>query len=292
MSTNRIRSVAALAAILTLVACAANPAGPGLAPGNEPETETPSSPPDVEGSFVAAVAQSGTLGEFSVAAAGDQPGGDLLGRGAVVYLDFHRDGAIRGRLLVPENGFGIPTRSAAVTGQWIADGNGIRLQTPDAWLDGGRFEVGTTDLTGALSIGGRSATLALAQVAATPSVSAAELADARELWEAEGPADYRFLVRRECFCGNTGDFLVVVEDGVTVAARRAETGEAVEMLDDLPGVDGLFDLLEAALSRPADRVLAEFDADLGFPTSIDVDPDFQVSDDEVSYRILELPTDR
>lgn len=287
-----MRAFASLVAFLALTACAANPTGPGVEPEPEPETQIPSDPVTLEGSFAAAVASSGTLGAFSVVADGDRAGGDLLGRGAVVYLDFHRGGAIRGRLLVPENDFGVDPRSVTVAGRWTVAGPEVRLETSDAWLNTARFTIGTPGLSGSLSIDGRAATLALDQVAADPSVSAGEVAEARERWEAAGPPDYRFVVRRDCFCGTTGSFVVEVEDGVTVAARRLETGEPVELLGDLPSVEGLFDLLEAALARSADRVLAEFDEDLGFPTSIDVDPDFQVSDDEVSYRILELPTDR
>lgn len=281
----RMRTTLALAAFLALAACSEDPIGPG----GLMEVDVPSA---VHGTFAAGVAPTGTLGTFSVAAKGENPGGDLLGRGAVVYLDFYAGGAIRGRLLVPENGFGVATRSAKVTGRWSVDGSEIRLETADAWLSRARFVVEGSALSATFSVDGRSVTLALDPVAPTPSVSPEAVAAARNLWNARGPEDYTMLLHRSCFCGNTGDFVVEVENGVTVAARRADTGEVVEMLENMPSVDALFDLLEAELARPADRVLAEFDEDLGFPTSIDVDPDFQVADDEVSYRILELPTDR
>ena len=115
-----------------------------------------------------------------------------------------------------------------------------------------------------------------------------ELDAARERWMAAGLDAYAFTLRRSCFCPSpdyTGPFEVTVRGGAIDTVRL--DGATV---DDERGmtVDDLFDLLEDAYERGAVRVDADFDAELGYPTSLYVDYDQRIADEEIGYFVSEL----
>lgn len=110
---------------------------------------------------------------------------------------------------------------------------------------------------------------------------------ARGRWDAAAPAAYRFTLHRSCFCPPEfrGPFLVTVRDG-HVAAVEYE-GAPIDAERALT-VDDLFTLLAEAYGRDAERVEATFDPDLGYPTSLFVDYEAQMADEEVGYTVTAL----
>lgn len=279
---NRHRSAAAralLPALLLLAGCSED--GGPVAAGPGPDLE-------IEGAFAAAAAPAGPVGALALIDAGAGEA-NLLDAGAVVFLELHPSGALRGRVSVPDNPFGVPARTARVAGTWTADGDAVRLVTVDPALSGARLEPEGDVLAGRISLGGLPARLVLDRIDPVPSISAEELAAARERWDANGSDDYDMTIVRGCFCGPSGPFVVEVRGGEIVSVRFADSGEPIDpALAGVATVDGLFDFLAEELARPSDRVLATFDPSLGFPVSVDVDLDFMVSDDELSFRIREL----
>lgn len=102
------------------------------------------------------------------------------------------------------------------------------------------------------------------------------------VWEAAAPDAYRYQLSRACFCASAGDFVVTVEDGVVVSARRTQ-GDTVPHSDlqYLETVDDLFATVQRAIEDEAYRFRVEYHPELGYPTLIDLDPDRNIIDEEI-----------
>ena len=116
-----------------------------------------------------------------------------------------------------------------------------------------------------------------------------ELDRARRLWAAEGMDDYRYTLRRICFCLPEVGAPVEVEvrDGAVVARRAAGSGAPVgaEHQELWPAVEGLFDLVEDAVEREADRVAVTYHPERGYPTSVYIDYSFEMADEELGFEV-------
>lgn len=117
----------------------------------------------------------------------------------------------------------------------------------------------------------------------------AELDMNRDLWNAQGADDYTFFFQRSCFCApdRVRPTWVDVRDDQITNATDAET---LEPLDPtfFPTIDELFGELQSAIERPAYQIEAQFDANLGFPTSIHIDLEELLADDVVSYVVRDV----
>lgn len=124
-------------------------------------------------------------------------------------------------------------------------------------------------------------------LAPTDDEAAEALARARARWEAVGPDDYRYLVRRACECrpGTGGPFEVRVRRGREPVVIRPEDGRALEppLSAAFPSVSGLFELVGDALDRGAHHVDVDYDHGTGVPLRIQIDYDQRTADDELLY---------
>ena len=110
------------------------------------------------------------------------------------------------------------------------------------------------------------------------------LDEARARWAAADLDDYRMTLTRSCFCPEyyRGPFEVAVDDGeVTAVGFQGRELPADRVLT----VDALFDLLAEAYASGAARVEVTYDATLGYPTSLYIDQDEQMADEEVGYTV-------
>lgn len=118
----------------------------------------------------------------------------------------------------------------------------------------------------------------------------------RALWQQLGPASYEYGVQRLCFCGPDaiGPVRVTVEDGTVVARVYTESSDPVP--DDFeplfPDVEGLYDVLLDALDRDAADINVTWDSVTGLPTEFFIDYNVQIADEELGFRIDEMPEAR
>jgi len=123
---------------------------------------------------------------------------------------------------------------------------------------------------------------------------AEEVAQHRRIWEARGQSTYLFELERQCFCGTEarGPVRVTVEGNQVTGRIYSDTGTAVpEPFADLfPSVDGLFDILEDALARSAERVEVTWDDESGVPLSFFIDYSVTMADEELGYSVLSGPS--
>ena len=121
-----------------------------------------------------------------------------------------------------------------------------------------------------------------------PAPVSPELEQARQRWQAAGLSDYQMTLRRMCFCPSpdyTGPFEVTVRDGdvsrVRLSGARVDAERGVS-------VEALFALIDDAYERGAVEVALSFHPELGYPTSIGIDYDRQMADEEIGYRVSDL----
>jgi hypothetical protein len=114
-------------------------------------------------------------------------------------------------------------------------------------------------------------------VAAADSSAAAELEAARALWRIHGTDDYRFRIRRYCFC--FGPYV----KPTTVVVRNQRPVRFRKQYRAVNSIPKLFGEAEEALGD--DRSDVRYSSRYGFPTLIDRDPSFRIADEEVLYRV-------
>ena len=132
--------------------------------------------------------------------------------------------------------------------------------------------------------------LLLASVACeSPSSSARARveADARDQWNERGFSNYSFEMRQSCFCAveTTQWARIEVVDGavrrVVLVASGADVSE--ELFPVFPTIESLFDQLEAEQPTWIERIEAEYDTELGFPTLVKIVSKPEVADADATY---------
>ena len=121
----------------------------------------------------------------------------------------------------------------------------------------------------------------------TLTASPTDLASARARWAAVGPDAYTMTLSRSCFCPEEyrGPYRVSVRGGTVT---RVEMNGQTLPADRALSVEALFALLEDATARPAERIDVTYDARLGYPTSVAIDYDARIADEEVAYTVRDL----
>ena len=124
-------------------------------------------------------------------------------------------------------------------------------------------------------------------------LAASPLSEARATWAAQGIDDYRFTLRRNCFCPVRGPVVVEVRDGEVVSVVDATTGASeqdgfalIEVFGDAATVDALLNTIAEA--EGAARLEADYDADLGYPTHVYIDESELIADEEIGYDLEEF----
>lgn len=119
------------------------------------------------------------------------------------------------------------------------------------------------------------------------------LAAARQKWREANLHSYRFRCQFfGCFFCSPLEGLVTVIRGERAAVQHPDTGEPISprvRFDlEFPTIEKVFDWIESAIARPADRLLAEYDPNLGYPTTFYLDYDVHLFDEEFGLRILDV----
>jgi Family of unknown function (DUF6174) len=128
--------------------------------------------------------------------------------------------------------------------------------------------------------------LGACQSATAPGES--DLALARQRWAQSNVRSYDYTISRSCFCTpeSMRPVTVSVTNGIVTRQVYADTGGPVATaIPDFTTVDALFDVIDAAFARHADRVDASYDPIRGVPLSIWIDASFQMADEEFGYSV-------
>lgn len=114
-----------------------------------------------------------------------------------------------------------------------------------------------------------------------------QLNEARQQWSRAGYEDYSFVIRRACGdCqGGTQFARIVVQNNGRVSGTFFESGQPVPAgeLSLYPTVIELFDFIDSAIRQDFDQITVQYDALLGYPTSIYLDRVAETLNDETAY---------
>ena len=118
-----------------------------------------------------------------------------------------------------------------------------------------------------------------------------ELDSQRTLWEQTRSSDYTYEYNVLCECSdNFGQTVkVTVTTGAIESVVYAESGEFGRKAGDPPVVsgspryhtiDGLFDVIQDAITGEADQLTLSYDGEFGYPTNVEIDYNVSAIDDE------------
>ena len=112
----------------------------------------------------------------------------------------------------------------------------------------------------------------------------------RELWEAQGITDYQLEFRWNCFCAPDYVEPVVISvtrggtvNSVVFAKKKLPVDRRVSA--DYPSIDGLFDLIQDAIDRPAFHISVTYHAELVYPLTAAIDYDQKIMDEEMGFQV-------
>ncbi len=118
------------------------------------------------------------------------------------------------------------------------------------------------------------------------------LRNAQIRWNAARVQDYTVVVQHLCFCGYVRPVRVTVRSGAVVSSVDAQTGEPVPSYATVRDIAGLFALIRKAIDDGADRLEVTYDAQLGYPTFINIDYVVNAVDDELQVKTSEFQRNR
>jgi hypothetical protein len=112
-----------------------------------------------------------------------------------------------------------------------------------------------------------------------------DLDDAKSTWQSQSLDTYKYTYQRSCEC--TDDYtrpkLVEVVNG-TIAAIDGSPVESIQrasVTTDIPTLDGLLEVIQDAINQNAFQINVEYDPKYAYPTSIFIDYDEMMADEEL-----------
>ena len=124
--------------------------------------------------------------------------------------------------------------------------------------------------------------------ASAPGSPQAALLQAQERWEHSGVADYAYTGAWVCFCPEVylADTQVTVSGGSVTAVGPADPGiGTIPAPERFVPIDDLFTLIQDAITNDAARIEVSYNETYGYPTSLFIDHDERMADEETSFAI-------
>jgi hypothetical protein len=114
------------------------------------------------------------------------------------------------------------------------------------------------------------------------------LSDAKALWETSNISNYSFKSKMNCFCVDVSKYEITVTNKIITSVKN-EQGQNIQFANkNLKTIDELFEYLQNSLEKNPYKATIIYDQTLGFPTSIYIDFDQQMIDEEIGYTISDF----
>lgn len=111
----------------------------------------------------------------------------------------------------------------------------------------------------------------------------------RELWDSHNILAYKYDFQRICFCPQelTAPVTIQVQNKRIVAVSEVATDEPVDAArwEYYLTVEELFDEINAAIDQEAYEIVVDYNSELGYPASVELDADKYTIDEEVGFRV-------
>lgn len=120
--------------------------------------------------------------------------------------------------------------------------------------------------------------------------------DALALWESKGYDTYTYTLERSCFCfpGRISARVMVRADTVVALEDLRADGEPISEFpwegeaERFHAIDDLFALIQQAEEGTIDSYSATYDSTFGYPTTLSLDFDIRIADEELYYTARDL----
>ncbi len=105
------------------------------------------------------------------------------------------------------------------------------------------------------------------------------------MWKNVNIRDYSYEFQRSCFCLReyTKAVLIQVKNGIVTDAKFKDNNKPLpsSLKGNRQTIDNLFETIQDAIDRKADSIEVRYNEQYGFPTSIAVDYDQRMADEEL-----------
>ena len=111
----------------------------------------------------------------------------------------------------------------------------------------------------------------------------------RQLWNEQALSSYQYVFNWSCFC------LPEYTAPVNIKVERGEWTEISQVRDGVPvsekdwkrykTIEELFDIIDEAFLQDAKEISVEYDPDLAYPTSVFIDYDERIADEERGFNV-------
>jgi hypothetical protein len=135
--------------------------------------------------------------------------------------------------------------------------------------------------------------LLTAILAAQFSCARAKVESSRRLWNEKNIKNYNFTmhIQKTGHATPMGTVAIEVRDGTAISMKRVENqwlGGDVEKCEKYNTIEKIFDIVENASGAFPDVFTVDFDSEFGYPKNLNLDPNRQATDDELSVKILQF----
>jgi hypothetical protein len=114
----------------------------------------------------------------------------------------------------------------------------------------------------------------------------------KQLWAKQKISNYRYTLRRSCFClpKATEPVRMTVRNGKVSSMVAASNGQPVnrEYFTKYDSIAKLFEIVEDAIAKKAHHVSVTYHPTLGYPTQISIDYDQWMADEELYITVENL----
>ena len=115
-----------------------------------------------------------------------------------------------------------------------------------------------------------------------------DLDNAMQTWASLAITDYDYVGTTLCFCVLSGiDFLVSIRNDTVVNVTNIGTGATVGN-SQFGTIESAFALIQEYITNQADSIDVTYNGDYGYPTSISIDPNFGIADNEIGFSAKSL----
>jgi len=111
-----------------------------------------------------------------------------------------------------------------------------------------------------------------------------KLDEKKKLWRTSKIKDYSFVAKRSCFCLYQENKFIKVSNGKITEAKYIPSNTPLEEKQKI--IEDYFNIIKDALDRNASILKVTYDNSYGFPSSIYIDYDNEVADEEISYTLM------
>jgi hypothetical protein len=116
--------------------------------------------------------------------------------------------------------------------------------------------------------------------------------EGRNLWTSKSLINYSYTLQRSCFCPLeiTKAMRLEVRDGALTSVKYVDSGVdvAANFRPNIFKIEAFFDLIDSTRAKGGTVENLSFDAALGYPTQINLDPIPLAVDDESYYKLSDL----